>query len=79
MKQWDRKESARKGKRTRKMKIANILKNVPETLAADLINLMVAGRYAQALLENPSVKRYVNKYHPDVFTTINGLLADMGL
>lgn len=65
--------------RTRRAKQARILREVPQTLAADLLTLTVCRRYAESLLKNPRVKGYLMKQHPEELRDLEMLLAEFNV
>ncbi len=69
--------SIRKRKRLRKQKIASILRNVPETLAVDLLTLTVCSSYVASLANNLRIRRYLAKYHFQELNEIDRLLAQI--
>jgi hypothetical protein len=71
-------ERNRKAQQTRKARLARILKSVPATLCIDLLKLTVCCRYAESLLKNPRVKRYLIKHHPKELSDLETLLAHFG-
>lgn len=70
-------ERLQKWARTRKAKLARILRGVPQTFALDLLNLTVCWRYAESLLKNSHVKKYLMKYHPVELSELETLLVDL--
>ncbi len=70
-------ERQRKWWRTRKAKLARILRGVPQTLAVDLLTLTVCCRYAESLLKNPRVKKYLMKHYPEELSDLETLLAEL--
>jgi hypothetical protein len=60
---------------TRKAKVARALREVPQTFTADLLTLTVCCRYAESLLKNPRVKKYVMKHYPEEVRDLETLLA----
>lgn len=68
-------ERNRKAQRTRKARLERILESVPVTLCVDLLNLTVCCRYAESLLRNQRVKRYLAKHHPKELGDLETLLA----
>jgi hypothetical protein len=73
---WDG-EMRRKWERTRKAKLARIMRGVPQTLNVDLLTLTVCFRYAESLLKNPRVKKYLLKHHPEELSDLETLLAEL--
>ncbi len=69
--------SRRKWERTRKAKLARIMRAVPPTLPVDLLTLTVCWRYAESLLKNPQVKKYLMKHHPEELSDLETLLAEL--
>jgi hypothetical protein len=69
-------ESERKWKRMRRENLAHILRTVPKTFSVDLLSLTVCCRYAESLLKNPRVKRYLLKHHPEELSDLETLLTD---
>lgn len=63
-------------KRTLQSRMQNYLKEVPDTYCLDLINVTVCARYVESLLENPRVKRYIAKYHPEQLIEMEKLLLE---
>ena len=68
--------SQRSWKRMRREKLAHILRTVPKTFSIDLLTLTVCCRYAESLLRNPRVKRYLAKHHPGELRDLEALLAE---
>jgi hypothetical protein len=64
-------------KRLRREKLAHILRTVPKAFSTDLLTLAVCDRYAESLLANPRVRRYLSKYHPKDLMTLEKILAEM--
>jgi hypothetical protein len=73
----DNSQRRRKWLRTRKTKLARIMRRVPQTLAVDLLTLTACWRYAESLLKNPHVKKYLMKYHPVELSGLETLLAEL--
>jgi hypothetical protein len=73
----DDNERRRKWRRNRKAKLARIMRGVPQTLAIDLLTLTVCSRYAESLLKNPHVKKYLMKYHPLELSDLERLLPEL--
>jgi len=63
-------------RRNRKAKLARIMRSVPQTLAVDLLTLTVCCRYAESLLKNPRVKKYLMKHYPEELSDLEMLLAE---
>ena len=63
-------------RRNRKAELARILRGVPQTLAVDLLTLTVCCRYAESLLKNPRVKKYLMKHHPEELSDLEMLLVE---
>ena len=63
--------------RTRKAKLARIMRRVPQTLAVALLTLTVCWRYTESLLKNPQVKKYLMKHHPEDLSDLERLLAEL--
>ncbi len=63
--------------RTRKAKLARILRGVPQTHAVDLLTLTVCCRYAESLLKNARVKKFLMKHHPEELRDLEMLLAEL--
>jgi len=66
----------RKAWRTRNSNLARIIRGVPQTLTFDLLTLAVCCRYAESLLKNPRVKKYVMKHYPEEVRDLETLLAE---
>jgi len=60
----------------RKAKLARIMRSVPQTLAVDLLTLTVCCRYAESLLKNPHVKKYLMQHYPEELSDLEMLLAE---
>jgi hypothetical protein len=50
--------------RTRKAHLLALSGKLPSSLCPDQLNLTVSCRYADSLLKNSRIKRYLAKYHP---------------
>jgi hypothetical protein len=71
-------ERNRKAQQTRKARLAKILESVPVTLCVDLLNLTICCRYAESLLKNPRVKKYLMKHHLAELSDLEMVLAEFG-
>lgn len=63
--------------RNRKAKLASIMRGVPQTHAVDLLTLTVCCRYAESLLKNPRVKKYLMQHYPEELSDLEMLLAEL--
>jgi len=63
--------------RTRRTKQARFLREVPQTLTADLLTLTVCCRYAESLLKNPRIRKYVTQHYPEEVRDLEMLLAEL--
>jgi hypothetical protein len=68
--------SVRAWKRLRRERLAHILRTVPKTFSVDLMTLAVCCRFAESLLKNARVKRYLLKYQPEKLHNLDALLAE---
>ena len=66
----------RKAWRTRNANLARIIREVPQTLTADLLTLTVCCRYAESLLKNPRIRKYVTQHYPKEVRGLEMLLAE---
>lgn len=73
---WDA-EFRRKFRRTRRANLARVMREVPHTHAVDLLTLTACFRYAESLLKNQRVKKYLLKHHPDDLSNLETLLAEL--
>jgi hypothetical protein len=75
----DRATKERKRKRNWKTRLTHILRDVSKTVCTDLLNLMVCYRYAESLVHNSRVKRYLLKHHPEELEQMEQIIADISL
>lgn len=60
-------------------RLANLLRlsgEPPKNLCLDELNLTVCCRYAESLLKNPRVKKYLMKHHPKELSDLETLLVE---
>lgn len=69
--------SQRAWKRTRHAKVAHILRTVPKAFSADLLTLTICRGYAESLLKNLRVERYLTRYHLPELRDLEILLEDL--
>jgi hypothetical protein len=69
-------EIRRKSVRTKKAKLARIMRGVPQTLPVDLLTLTICCHYAESLLKNPRINKYLMKHHPEELRDLEVLLAE---
>jgi hypothetical protein len=62
--------------RTRREHLLQISGELPKNLCLDEITLTICCRYAESLLKNLRVKKYLTKEHPSVLQNLEQLLAD---
>ena len=65
-----------KGRSARQTRTAEILMEIPENFALDLLDLGVACRYLKTLVLNQQVKRYLTKYRPTTLDKLEHVLAE---
>jgi hypothetical protein len=66
-------ECWRKWYRTRKANLLRLSGDPPTSLCVDQLNLTVCCRYAESLLKNSRIKRYLAKYHSGELRTLQNL------
>jgi ParB-like chromosome segregation protein Spo0J len=57
--------------------LAKGLKAVEDSYGTDVLNFVVSCRYAQALLKNTAIKKYLAKQHPEVLREMEQLLNEV--
>jgi hypothetical protein len=62
--------------RTRKAHLLRLSGPPPKNLCADQLNLALGCRYAERLLENPRVFRYLSKNHSEELRKLQNLLGE---
>jgi hypothetical protein len=68
-------ESRRKWVLNRRNNLVHLLADVPVSLPTDMLDLTVCCRYAESLLKNPRVKKYLIKHHPEKLHDLEALLG----
>ena len=66
----------RKWHRTRLANLLRLSGEPPKNLCKDELYLTICIRYAQSLLQNPRIKRYVAKHHLKELKRLEKLVAD---
>jgi hypothetical protein len=74
--QQDGGEWLRKWHQTRLENLLRLSGKPPESLCIDELNLTVCCRYAETLLKNAHIKRYLMKYHRRELLQLEAILAD---
>jgi hypothetical protein len=69
-------ESWKRWYATRNRNLLEISGELPKNLCKDELNLTVTCRYAQSLLGNERVLRYLTKYHPVALGKLNHLFGE---
>jgi hypothetical protein len=69
-------EWLRKWYRTRLANLSRLSGEPPKSLCIDELSLTVCCRYAETLLKNTQIKRYLMKYHPKELHELAALLAE---
>ena len=72
----DQGESNRKWHRTRLAHLLRLSGEPPQNLCIDELNLTVCCRYAESLMRNTRIKRYLAKYHPEELRQLNTLVEE---
>lgn len=62
--------------KTRKVHLLAISGDLPKNLCMEQLRLTVYCRYAESLLANPRIGRYVAKHHPSELQTLRTLSAE---
>jgi hypothetical protein len=62
--------------RTRRANLLRLSGAPPKNLCIDQLNLTVCCRYAESLLQNARVNRYLAKHHPTELSALQGLLGE---
>ena len=62
--------------KTRKAHLLAMSGKPPDNLCMDQVKLTVDCRFAELLLNNPRVTRYIGKYHPSELQTLQSLSAE---
>ena len=62
--------------RTRKANLLRLSGEPPKDLCIDELNLTICCRYAETLLKNGRIRRYLLKHHPKELRQIEQVLAD---
>jgi hypothetical protein len=68
-------EWLRKWHNTRITNLQRISGATPENLCIDELNLTICCRYVETLLRNPSVKKYLSRYHPKQLLQIEDVIV----
>jgi hypothetical protein len=61
--------------RTRLVNLLRLSGEPPKNLCLDQLNLTVCCRYAESLLKNTRIKRYLLKHHPEELRKLEMVLA----
>jgi hypothetical protein len=69
-------ECHRKWRRTRTANLLRLSGELPKNLCVDELNLTVCCRYAESLMENSRINRYLAKYHPRDLRKLQTLLDE---
>jgi len=72
-------ECFRKWHRTRKANLLRLSGEPPKTLCVDQLNLTVCCRYAESLLMNDRIRRYLLKHHAEELAQMEDLVAEISL
>ncbi len=62
--------------RTRRANLLRLSGEPPKNLCIDQLNLTVCGRYAESLLKNARITRYLAKYHPGELRGLQTLVRE---
>lgn len=62
--------------RTREAHLLLLSGEPPRNLCADQLNLTVCCRYAESLIKNSRINRYLAKYHPKAFRELQMLVDE---
>jgi len=68
-------ECQRKWHRTRRANLLRLSGEPPQTLCIDQLNLTVCCRYAESLVANSRINRYLAKHHPSELRRLQNLLG----
>lgn len=69
-------ECYRKWHQTRLAHLLRLSGEPPQHLCVDELNLTVCCRYAQSLMRNARVNRYLGKYHPQELRQLKNLVEE---
>jgi hypothetical protein len=72
----DRGRCWRKWYRTRRANLLRLSGEPPKTLCIDQLNLTVCCRYAESLVKNSRINRYLAKHHPSELLKLQNLLSE---
>ena len=66
----------RKWYRTRRANLLRLSGEPPKNLCIDQLNLTICCRYADSLVQNSRVNRYLAKHHPSELSKLQHLLGE---
>lgn len=69
-------ECYRKWHQTRLANLLHLSGEPPQDLCVDELNLTVCCRYAESLMRNARVNRYLGKYHPQELRQLKNLVEE---
>lgn len=75
----DRGECYRKWHQTRLATLLRLSGKPPQNLCTDELNLTVCCRYAEMLMRNTRINKYLAKYHPEELRQLGDLLKEFEL
>lgn len=69
-------ECQRKWHSTRRKNLLRLSGDPPANLCIDQLNLTVCCRYAESLMKNPRISRYLAKHHPTELQALQAVLTE---
>lgn len=69
-------ECLRKWHATRHAHLLRLSGETPKTLCMEQVNATICCRYVESLLENPRIRRYLAKHHPESLRELKDLLDE---